>query len=264
LATVGPKTINNELLVLAGILKSARLWGPLRETYEPLPIPKRGPGKALTIEQTAKLIEAAKSNDKWFVALCASLLAYSTGCRSGEIKTLKLGDLVIDVDRPYLRIRAENSKGRRDREPALNDLALWAVKRLLFRAELLGARSPEHYLLPADMSKHTKSADPLRGYASFDPTRHQTSWQTAWEKLKKAAGIESFRFHDLRHTHITHAIEAGVPIEVVMAQVGHISADMTRYYTHVASGAKHAAVQAIQAKGSAIVDVLNAEAPGSG
>ena len=74
---------------------------------------------------------------------------------------------------------------------------------------------------------------------------------------QKAAGLSGLRFHDLRHTHITHAIESGEPIEVVMAQVGHLSADMTRYYTHLSSGAKHSCVQALQDKGAAIMDQLH-------
>ena len=144
LETVGAKTVNNELLVLTAVLKNARLWTSLRETYEPLPVLKRGPGQALTPEQTAKLIETAKTKDHWFVALCAAILAYATGCRSGEIKKLRLGD----------------------------------------------------YLLPADLSKHTTKSDPLHGRMGFDPTRHQTSWDSAWEALKQAAGLPGFRFHD--------------------------------------------------------------------
>ena len=80
LETVGPKTINNELLVLTAVLKSARLWAPLQELYDPLPVAKRGPGQALSPEQMTKLIETATSNDRWFVALCATVLAYATGC----------------------------------------------------------------------------------------------------------------------------------------------------------------------------------------
>jgi integrase len=105
---------------LAAVLKSARLWAPLREPYEPLPVLKRGPGQALTPEQTARLIETAKTNDHWFVALCATVLAYATGCRSIEITKLQLGDLVLDGNRPFIRLRAENTKGRRSRSPALN------------------------------------------------------------------------------------------------------------------------------------------------
>jgi integrase len=119
LEKVGPKTVNNEVLVLTAVLKSARLWAPLKETYEPLTAPKCGPGQALSPELTAKLIQTAKTNDRWFVALCATVLAYATGCRSGEIKTLRSSDLTLDGDRPCIRLRAENTKSRRSREPAL-------------------------------------------------------------------------------------------------------------------------------------------------
>jgi integrase len=256
LETVGPKTVNNEMLILTAVLKSARLWAPLQESYDRLAVCKRGPGKSLTPEQTAKLIETAKTNDRWFVALCATVLAYATGYRSGEIKTLRLGDLELDSEQPCIRLAAENTKGRRDREPALNDLGLWAVRELLKRATLLGAVAPAHHLLPTDLSKHTKQTDPLRGKTGFDPTRHQMSWNSAWESLKKASGLPDFRFHDLRHTHITHAVESGVPIEVVMAQVGHLSADMTRYYTHLGPSAKQTAVAAVQRKGARALAVL--------
>jgi integrase len=256
LETVGPKTVNNEMLILTAVLKTAKLWTPLQESYEALKVCKRGPGKSLTPHQTAKLLEVALTNDRWFVALCATVLAYATGCRSGEIKTLRLRDLALDVEYPFIRLAAENTKGRRDREPALNDLGIWSVTQLLKRGKLLGAVAPEHYLLPADLSKHTKPADPLQGMEGFDPTRHQMTWDSAWANLKKAAGLPNFRFHDLRHTHITHAIESGVSVETVMAQVGHLSAEMTRYYTHLGTSAKHTAVSAVQRRNSAALRVL--------
>jgi hypothetical protein len=55
----------------------------------------------------------------------------------------------------------------------LNQTALGAVIKLYRRAELLGASDPEHYLLPADLSKHTKSFDPLAGGRGYDVTQHQ-------------------------------------------------------------------------------------------
>jgi integrase len=256
LKTVGSKTVNNEVSILTAVLKSARLWAPLRETYEPLQVLKRGPGQALTPEQTAKLIETAKTNDHWFVALCATVLAYATGCRSGEIKKLQLGDLVLDGNRPFIRLRAENTKGRRSRDPALNDLGLWAVNHLVARARLLGASEPQHYLLPADLSKHTKKSDP---FARRDRIRsNQASDILGFGMGGASTGgcLPGFRFHDLRHTHITHAIEEGVPIEVVMAQVAHVTPEMTRYYTHLGSNAKHDAVAAVQRRSSGVLEVL--------
>jgi integrase-like protein len=133
-------------------------------------------------------------------------------------------------------------------------------------AQLLGTSDPNHYLLPADLSRHTKSTDQLKGGRGFDPTRHQTSWRTSWRSLRKAAGdrileqakkenrdltmeeqdaykvFQNVRFHDLRHTFVTQMGERGVPLPVVQAMVGHMSSRMVRYYTHISNQAARTAV----------------------
>jgi integrase len=121
--------------------------------------------------------------------------------------------------------------------------------------------------LPADLSRHTKSTDRLKGGRGFDPTRHQTSWRTSWRSLRRAASnrilekakkenrnltteeqdslkvFQNVRFHDLRHTFVTQMGERGVPLPVVQAMVGHLSARMVRYYTHISNRAARAAVE---------------------
>src|ERR1035441_4389048 len=67
--TVGPKTVNNELLVLIGVLKQAKLWKRLEEDYKPLAIPKQGPGKALVPDEGEHLIATARTRPAWDVAL---------------------------------------------------------------------------------------------------------------------------------------------------------------------------------------------------
>jgi hypothetical protein len=42
-----------------------------------------------------------------------------------------------------------------------------------------------------------------------------------------------------------------------MAQVGHVSAEMTRYYTHLSSGAKDDAVRKIAARNQGVRAVLD-------
>jgi integrase len=56
-------------------------------------------------------------------------------------------------------------------------------------------------------------------------------------------GTRGLRFHDLRHTFITLMAERGVPLPVVQSMVGHMSARMTRYYTHISSQAARQAVE---------------------
>ena len=56
----------------------------------------------------------------------------------------------------------------------------------------------------------------------------------AFRRLCKQAGISGVRFHDLRHTHATMLLAAGVPVHVVQARLGHESIQTTvDIYGHV-------------------------------
>ena len=53
-------------------------------------------------------------------------------------------------------------------------------------------------------------------------------------KLLKEAGIESVRFHDLRHTFATLALQNGVDIKTLSGMLGHYSSGFTLdTYTHI-------------------------------
>jgi integrase len=64
--------------------------------------------------------------------------------------------------------------------------------------------------------------------------------------LQKKANLPGLRFHDMRHTFITDGAEAGVPVQVMQALVGHMSPEMTRHYTHIRDRAKQKAVKAVE------------------
>lgn len=56
-------------------------------------------------------------------------------------------------------------------------------------------------------------------------------------KLVKGSGVKRVRFHDLRHTHATLLLKAGVPIKVVSERLGHASPAFTlQVYAHVLPG----------------------------
>jgi integrase len=61
------------------------------------------------------------------------------------------------------------------------------------------------------------------------------------------AGIKA-RFHDLRQTAVTTMAEAGLPDLTIMAQVGHVSADMMKTYSHIRRQALNQAAAALQPK----------------
>ena len=239
---VSERTVNLELRILVSVLKEANSWRPIEEHYKPLTEQESDIGQALTEEQLSRLERTAASNPAWLVVYLAEMLAINSGMRSGEVKRLQLADVNLELQR--LRIRRAGTKtdsGARLIE--LNVAALEAVTRLYQRAVMLGASKPEHYLLPADLSRHTRANDPLRGRIGFDPTRHQGTFHSAWRSLRKAAGLDGLRFHDLRHSFISMLAVHGVPLPVVQSMVGHMSAAVTRHYTHISTQAARAAVE---------------------
>ena len=54
-----------------------------------------------------------------------------------------------------------------------------------------------------------------------------------WEKALKEAGIQDFRFHDLRHTAGSYLAQQGVPPLTIGNILGHRSIATTTKYTHL-------------------------------
>jgi integrase len=57
---------------------------------------------------------------------------------------------------------------------------------------------------------------------------------TAWDKAKQRAGIEDFRFHDLRHTWASWHVQSGTSLPELMELGGWKSYEMVLRYAHVA------------------------------
>ena len=64
----------------------------------------------------------------------------------------------------------------------------------------------------------------------------------------EACGMRGFRFHDLRHTFRTLGAEAGVPLEVMMAQLGHMDRETSLEYVHIQQRALERAKQLIESE----------------
>jgi integrase len=256
-ARLSAKTINNELQVLAGILDRAKLWHRVSSKYKRLPVLKSDIPDSLTQGESEKLLRVAAASDPTAVVPYAAVLAFSTGMRSGEIKGLKLGDLHHEENYPYLTVRRVNTKTNAGaRRVALDTIAVWALRKLTARAFTVGSVRPDDYLLPTDRARHTRATDPLHGICGYDPQHPQSSWEAAWRAFREASGIEHRRFHDLRHTYISRAAETGVPSAVIEAQVGHLSAEMVRWYTHISERAQFKAAQEMERKNPELLECL--------
>lgn len=240
-------SINKEILLWSLILKKAKLWRRLADDYTPLKMRASDIGKAITREELRHLAEVAAKDTDWEAAFYGSVLASNSGLRGGEIKKLRIGE--IDLERRQLRIRRADAKSDASaRTVELNADATEAAARLLMRAASLKppATSPEHYLMPKHLSRIAHG--PHKGERGYDPTQHQSYWDTAWASLTEKAGLTGFRFHDLRHTFISHMVEKGIPLGLIQSMVGHISSRMLLHYAHISSGAARRAVEALDSE----------------
>ena len=80
-----------------------------------------------------------------------------------------------------------------------------------------------------------------------DPIRPDSVGQ-AFGRLVKVAGVPTIRLHDLRHTHASHLLMAGINVKVVSERLGHASVSFTLdTYAHVMPGQQAEAAAAAAA-----------------
>ncbi len=141
-------------------------------------------------------------------------MLYYTGCRFNEIRTLKW----CEVDTDTLNL-ADSKTG--PRKIYLNSEARQIIARQSHFGSDYVFPSPSNPTLP------TPSSAPL------------------WFDLRKRAGIEDVRLHDLRHNFASQAVLNGVPLPIVARFLGHRQVSMTLRYAHVADSEVEAAAERI-------------------
>lgn len=144
------------------------------------------------------------------------LISLNTGIRQGELFSMTWADLNLET--AMLTVRSENAKSGKTRYLPLNAEALAVIR---------------HW------RQHT-SGDGLVFPSATGGRRDNV--QKAWTTVLKAAGIETFRWHDLRHTFASRLVTAGVDLNTVRELLGHDDMQMTLRYSHLAPGQRRAAV----------------------
>ena len=156
--------------------------------------------RSLTVSQAKALLAELPEHQREVV-----LFALATGLRQSNVLRLEWGQ--VNLEQRHAWIHGWQSKNRRPIAVPLNDAALSVLKR--------------------QEGKHPTRVFTFRG----KPINQANT--KAWQAAKKRAGIEDFRWHDLRHTWATWQRQAGTPTHELQQLGGWKTGAMVERYAHL-------------------------------
>jgi integrase len=194
-------TVRRELAIVRHCLQVARNeWGfalpsnPLDQIK--LPAPGSPRERRVGLGELERLLDACNAKGQHWLS-SAIQLAVETGMRRSELLAMRWADFDCDGRTVLLR----QTKNGRPRTVPLSPRALVIIR-----------STPR-----VGDTVFTVSANALR---------------LAWERLRRRAGIEGLRFHDLRHEAVSRFFEKGLNMPEVAAISGHRDPRMLMRYTH--------------------------------
>lgn len=229
---VSNATVNRMLEVIRAILRRAeREWGWIDKcpVVRMLPEPKRRI-RWLTPAEAERLIAECPPH-------LADMARFSlvTGLREANVTHLEWSQ--VDLTRRVAWIHEDQAKARKGIGVPLNRDAILVLRRWQGRHPVRVFCYPLH----------------REGETVWTPiTRANTA---AWRKALIRAGIEDFRWHDLRHTWASRHVQAGTPLNALQELGGWQTAEMVQRYAHLAPEHLSAHADRIATKPQVVADL---------
>jgi integrase len=217
-----PGTINRELAVLSHLSTKAVEWKWLE--YQPVRAKrlKEDTGRIiyLTAEQVQSLLEAAAADSSAEIYPFIRI-GLDTGMRRMEI--LSICAEHIDVDRRTIFI--PHAKAGARVQPIPQELADY-LKTLIDQIKIQREQN--------DQDKDQDQDQPLWLFPADSKSGHKVAIEKPFRRVVAAAGLDPNVVvrHTLRHTAITHLVQAGVDLPTVQRISGHKTLQMVVRYSH--------------------------------
>ena len=216
-----PAAANRALPVLSVILRQAEIYGHRREDSNPCTGLRRyrtpGRQRFLTHEEIRRLGAALAAREAGApLPVAAIRLLLLTGCRHGEIRTLRWQDY------------RERRLCLPDSKTGPRTVWLSSAARLV----LDGLPRTSRWVFPASTGANCLSPETLYG---------------CWRALRAAADLSGVRLHDLRHSFASFALQRGETVLIIGRLLGHRDPATTLKYLHFADDRAREAVETVGA-----------------
>ena len=199
--------------------------------------------KEMTILPPEKIGRYLQEAEKYGV-LPMFYLELVTGLRKGEITALLWSDL--DIQNKTISVSKQYVKNPNGELTLSRPKTETSVRKISIPQDAID-------LLIAEHSKHPENPYMFPSPATGE-MYYPDSVVNLHKKILKDAGLPHIRFHDLRHTFATLALQNGVDVKTVSSMLGHYDAGFTlRTYTHATRQKQD---EAAQTMGSFMAQVM--------
>lgn len=212
LKSVRPASVNRDYSMLKSMFNRAIEWGMFSSVNPTNTIKKLPENNERTRWLTESEQEILLSNCKGITKVIV-LIALKTGLRWSEITSLKWEQApnsnYVDFNNKMIFVHESLAKSKKSRCIPLCDSVITALREI--------------------------PRQPQTGYIFWNPKKEQRmrTIRRSFDTALKKAGIEDFKFHDLRHTFASQLVRNGVDLFVVQKLLGHANPKMTQRYAHL-------------------------------
>ncbi len=206
-------TINRELSTLSHLLNKAMEWGWIH--HRPCQIRRlkenRGRIEWLTKEEVQKLLKAAKVDDFPYVYPFI-VIALETAMRRMEILSIEIENINFEKRTIYI---PKAKAGAREAYISEN------LEKFLKNYIEQTVKPGQKWLFPTANQK-------------LSSTGHLMNIERPFRRVVKTAGLDAAKVvrHTLRHTAISHLVQAGIDLPTVKRISGHKTLQMVERYSH--------------------------------
>jgi integrase len=221
---VSPATVNRHYSQLKGMYNRAIEWGMffgMNPTKGIKPLPENNERcRWLAIEEQIRLLSFC-SGHTWLIVL----IALQTGMRWGEIVNLKW------------------------RQSQLSHYVDFSIGKIIVHSSLAKTKKSRHIPMPKILRLALRDVpkSPDHDYVIVNPETKKplNNIRKSFATALKKAGIDDFKFHDLRHTYASTLLRNGEPLHKIQRLLGHTTPTMTQRYAHLAASDLEQAIEKI-------------------
>ena len=230
-----PYQANRCLEVVSKMFVLAEMWGLRPDGSNPRKhirkYPEEKRERFLSAAELRRIGEVLREMESERIELPSAILAvrllFLTGCRLGEIMTLKWD--YVDFDERALRL-PDSKTGK--------------------KVVHVGAPAVEYL-----HSARRIDGNPWVITGTL-PGKPLSDLQPFWQRVRNRAGIKDVRIHDLRHTFASTAVASGQGLPMIGKLLGHTQVQTTARYAHLAAEPVRMAADAVSQTPAAILGII--------